>query len=305
MKRNILYWIFGLAVLTSCNKGGENDYPVDPVQGLGKNEMVETEMELLVSVDNVFNHGFNDNDCIGLFIKNCSEENDTLNSNIKAYYARGEWKMSTGVMAGKENMEAYAYFPYSSIADIRKVPVEGNTDVSYLYGKSKYFFNASYNRIDVFMKPALSLLRFNIRKQNMPDERVLESISIKGKEKDLPVAGVIDLITGKIANTSFGEYGKDNIGIVLDNEYDDDSYTSMVVMPMLITTKGGKSEATPVSIILSISGRQYSLVLPEEANYWEQGKISDINIIFNGEEIHVESISIKEWTLEEIPLVIQ
>ncbi len=302
MKRNILYWIFGLAVLTSCNKGGENDYPVDPVPGLGKNERVETEMELLVSVDNVFNHGFNDNDCIGLFIKNYNEQSDTLNENIKAYYARGEWKMSTSVMAGKENMEAYAYFPYSEDSDIRNVPIKGNTDVSYLYGRSKYYFNAYHNHITIAMKPALSLLRFNIKKRNMPDERILESISIKGDRKELPVAGTLDLTDGTVTNTAYGEYYKGDLGIVIGTEYTDRSYTGMVVMPMFVTTR---SSAEPINITLVISGQSYSLVLPEEANYWEQGKLSDINIIFNGEEISVENVSIKDWTLEEIPLVIQ
>lgn len=305
MKRNILIMILGLSVLASCNEGEGTGFPPGTVPELNDDERVEREMELLVSVENVFNHGFNDNDSIGLFIRNHNEEEDTLNANIKAYYARGEWKMTTGVMAGKKDMEAYAYFPYSSQADFRKIPVKGNTEISYLYGKSKYFFNATYNRIDIAMKPALSLLRFNIKKRNIPMERILESISIEGKNKEIPVAGLLDPIDGDISNTRYGSYYKGNIGIVLDTEYSEDSYTGMVVMPMLITTRGGKNEAVPVSIVLTISGREYSLILPEEANYWEQGKLNDINIIFNGEEVSVESISIKEWTLEEIPLVIQ
>lgn len=302
MRGSTLYLAIGLALMTSCNKGEGSDYPPGQIPELDNGERMEVEMQLAVSVENVYNYGFNDNDCIGLFIKNYNEQSDTLNENIKAYYARGEWKMSTSVMAGKENMEAYAYFPYSEDSDIRNVPIKGNTDVSYLYGRSKYYFNAYHNHITIAMKPALSLLRFNIKKRNMPDERILESISIKGDRKELPVAGTLDLTDGTVTNTAYGEYYKGDLGIVIGTEYTDRSYTGMVVMPMFVTTR---SSAEPINITLVISGQSYSLVLPEEANYWEQGKLSDINIIFNGEEISVENVSIKDWTLEEIPLVIQ
>lgn len=288
--------LMAVGALVSCNK---DDMPMHGGQGTGEGEGnydKPSEVEMSLTVKTEGNHEWKENDEISIFFTDGNgEAADGANNNVKAFYGVNGWKLEKKITASWENMRVYAFYPYDETAEADACIVTANTGTDFMYGSCNYYVNAVNKDIHVNMLPVLSYIKVRFRKTNHPDRKVVQAVTIAPRDerfKELPVTGVMDIRDGKIRNTGFGRYIKEKLGIVLNTEYGS-STADFSCMPMMLDKEA-------VAISVTVSGEVYTADFPQTL-YLEQGKVNEINITFNGKEILIESVEIKEWTDNLIP----
>lgn len=282
-------------IFVSCNKDDMSMQGDTPGQSEGEYDKPSiVEMSLTVKAE--WNREWKENDEISTFFTDGNGEvADSSNNNVKAFYGMNGWKLEKGIMASWENMKVYAFYPYDKTATTNACIVQANTGTDYMYGSCNYYVNAVNRDIHVNMLPALSYVNVRFRKTNYPDRKIVQSVAITPRDErceKLPVTGVTDIRTGKIRETEYGYYTKEGLDIVLDTEYGNSS-ANFSCIPMMI-------DKETVVISVTVNGNIYKADFPQEL-YLEQGKVNEINITFNGKDIFIESVEIKEWNDILIP----
>ena len=244
-------------------------------------------------------------DMLGMFFVSEDGAMERINSNVKVYYEEGEWKMDRNVKVGDESMRVYSYYPYDTLTTLHGMAVTANNGIDYMYGSCNYYVNALNKAVAVKMKPALSYVTVKIKKKNYPFDIKAESVSIQGKGQSIPVAGILDLTTGDISTTERGRY-YNRMDAVIEEEYTADCQTQFSVIPMYIKNKTmtRKVEEVEANLTVVINNEPYTVELPQENTFWEQGTSSEVNIAFNGVYLEVESVSIIPWSELYIPPII-
>lgn len=277
-------------LLAACNELHEEM----PGGGSRYEKPVDVEMKLTVGGSDICQ--WKEKDEIGLFFVNTNGEvSETSNGNVKGFYDAGRWRLEKPVTASWENMKVYAYFPYDAAATAESCFLAANTREMYMYGNCDYYVNAVTREIHVDMFPALSFIRVRIRKVNYPDEKVMEAVSFTTRgtraPEGLPLSGVLNLLTGEIRNTGYGEYVRKGLQVRLEEEFGD--VVSFSCMPMTL-----HKETTAFGI--TISGTEYDVQLPQTLCL-EQGMVHQISVTFDGKDVIVECVEVKEWAEEPMP----
>ena len=330
MKINSLYsWAIAsclaLGTLTACNEaepslvgGGELGTENSGIPGLSDDLLVvyahhgTTELEVNQWTDRYSFGLFLTKDSIG----NPYENDDDLYSNIRCTYTKEGWKLDPERIPLSERPAViYAYAPYREDLDPYAMPVECESGTYYMYGthvEPQTSVRKGSMVARLLLKQTQALLDFKMRKREWRGELVLEKVYIRKKKQTeqadetpsdsrsanesnaLPIAGTVNIMTGRMTITEYGQYASPDMQQTVKTEYVN---SARVVMPV-IPRKIDKNE---VELVFVVNGMEKSITLPENIN-WNAGKRNVINLTFTGEGIEIET-SIKPWTDVEEDLI--
>ena len=245
------------------------------------------------------NSTWSDGNTLGLFLTRGALSQPYRNlpdsmSNIRARMMAGQWYLNPQyVTLTDEPAIIYAYGPYLREADPFAVPVETMSRTDYLYG-THLEPQTSVNKLDytasLEMKHALSLLDIHVRKNHdFKQQAKLEEIIIESANDSikLPVEGTMDISTGRVTATGFGHYSLTKLEQVLPDEYRDSCSYRMTMMPR-------DNQDGDVLLTIVVNGNRLSKPLKQEHD-WQQGVINTYRIVFDGDDLRVESVEITQW----------
>lgn len=315
--KNLYSWVMAgclaLGTLTACNEaeqtlvgGGELGSENNDIPGLSKELLVvyahhgTTELEINQWKDRYSFGFFMTKDSIG----NPYENDDDLYSNIRCTYTKEGWKTDPEkIYLSDRPAVIYAYAPYRDEMDPYAMPVECVSGTYYMYGthaEPQTSVRKGSMVARLLLKQSQALLDFKMRKKDWRGELVLEKVYIRKKQQAseatdsraadeknaLPIAGTVNIMTGKMTITEYGEFASKDMQQVVTTDF---GTSARVVMPV-IPRHVGKDD---VELVFVVNGMEKSITLPENTN-WTAGKRNVINLTFTGEGIEIET-SIKPW----------
>lgn len=184
---------------------------------------------------------------------------------VHAVNTGGQWKLSPTVKIVKgQTADIYAFYPYSENNKDRKaVPVDANTQIDYLYSGGAVYASATSNVATLLMRHAMTMVSFNIKKDGYKGEGLITGIKLSGAGV-VPSKGTIDVTTGRVTATEFAAVSA-KVNAVVGNDGISGALPGLWSIPF--STK----DKDPVTVTLTIDGKDYSAVLPETVmnNGWQ------------------------------------
>lgn len=291
-----------LALMTACNTHDDVFTPEDGGGVKPNPEPENTSLSLIVTrKGSLLNSStWTDGNTLGLYLTRGALSQPYRNmpdsvSNVRARMLAGQWDLIPGpVTLIDEQAVIYAYGPYIREVDPFAVPVETKSRTDYLYGTHlapQTAVNKSEPIATLEMKHALSLLELHVRKNHdFKQQAKLEEIVIESANDSikLPVEGTMDISTGRVTATGFGYYSLDKLNQVLSDEHTDSCLYRMTMMPR-------DNQEKEVLLTIVVNGNRLSLPLGQEHD-WQQGVINTYRIVFDGDDLRVENVEIKQWS---------
>lgn len=184
---------------------------------------------------------------------------------VHAVNNNGQWTLSPTVKIVKgQTADIYAFYPYSaSNKDRKAVPVDATTQIDYLYSGSAVYASATSNVATLNMRHAMTMISFNIKKEGYSGEGLMTDVKISGAGV-VPSKGTIDVTNGRVTATEYGPVSaKVNAVVGADG--------ISGVLPGLWSIPFSTKDKDPVTVTLTIDGKEYSAVLPETVmtNGWQ------------------------------------
>ena len=292
-----------MMVLLGCNSDKEIFNPDDsggtgPGNGLsGENANLEVIVSKKGSLLN--SSTWQDGNTLGLFLTQGSigrpyQSKPNIYNNVKAYMYAGCWLFeSEKVELTDKEAVIFAYAPYMKKADPFAIPVETETYTDYLYGThlgTQTSVDCNSHIATLEMKHAMSLLDLNVRKVfDFQSKAVLEEITIQAANDSLklPIKGTMDIVNGRITPTGYGMYILNNLNQELDSDYTKESSYRLTMIPR-------ENEDGEILLTIVVNGNRMSMPLHEDHD-WRAGVRNVYNIIFDGKDIRLDRVEIKEW----------
>lgn len=193
----------------------------------------------------------------GMFVTNQNGTVININGeNSHVIQEHGIWKTPPIVIKLGQNMQLFAYYPYSESVSVTDIPVSLSAQTDYLYSKGQTVTYSSFSaNIELFHLLSKVTIKVN--------EEYVENLSVS----DYPAEGTLNLFAGTISKrqTSTTTVQSTNNAILLFP-----GYTDIIVD----ITFRGKSYHYPVTVNLEPGKKYvYSLVL-QENNKLEIDKVS-------------------------------
>lgn len=302
-----------LMALIGCNTDKEFFNPDEGggTSGSGGAGVENANLELIVSKKgSLLNSGtWTDGNSLGLFLTQGSLGRPYLNkpenyNNIKAYMYAGCWCLAPEEveLTGDEAV-IFAYAPYMKNVDPFAIPIETESRTDYMYGThlgTQSSVDRSSPVATLEMSHALSLLDLNVRKIfDFQSKAILEEITIEAANDSLklPVKGTMDIMNGKITPTGYGKYTLQKLNQVLENDYTEAASYCLTMMPR-------ENEEGEVFLTIVINGNRMSMPLHEDHD-WRAGVRNVYNIVFDGKDLRLDQVEIKEWNEVHIEVEIE
>lgn len=288
-----------------------NDYDPGLIENLGmKEQPLRIITKVLTTKSPNFMQEFTRGSVIGLHVVSESTGNiydsnpDYKNVRAEAFLVNYKlnWRQSPDIYLNEEPVTVYAYYPYQSQVnfDPENIPVRISPDASltkdYMYGIQASGQRA-VNQISpvalLNMNHTLSLLSFQLR--ITPEAEgcfLLHAIQIGNKAGGTALCfkGKMNIKTGNIggcAGTNASTRLKLNTPRML-KKIPDEPQQLMVIPTSRIRTDGD------VEVLFTINETTFKYKIPANTK-WEKGKRYIYNLLFNGKDITLESVSTSEW----------
>jgi len=245
------------------------------------NDKVETSslLEISASVATRSVADFSENDSIGLFVQktNGTIYNDCdCSLNAKAVYNSGKWNILQNIRIGADTGSVFAYYPYNtSVTDYKNIPVETDTQTDYLYS-DKASVVATQPKANLTMKHAMSLVSFQISRNNYPGAGVISHIKITG----IPTTGILDISNGTI------EAGE-------KSSFSHDCNITLAAAPITVDFIAIPCNSVGVVAEFTVDGKTYTYKFPTGA--LEKGKTYTYSLSLNYTELLQTGSSVSPW----------
>lgn len=306
MNKLLLFLMMSVSIF-SCT----NEYDTELIENLGmKEQSLKIITKVLTAKSANFMQEFSPGSVIGLHIVaertgNIYDSNpDYKNVRAEAYMSNNKlnWRQNPEIFLHKEPVTVYAYYPYQSQVnfDPENIPVRISPDASltkdYMYGiqaRGQRAVNQTSPVALLTMNHTLSLLEFQLRLS--PETEgcyLLDAVQIGNKAGGTALCfrGKMNIKTGNIggcAGTNASTRLKLNTPHMLKKIPD------KPLQMMVIPTSGIKADGD-AEVIFSINEMTFKYKVPAKTK-WEKGKRYIYNLIFNGKDITLDTISIDEW----------
>lgn len=299
MKKWFCYICFLGSIAWSCNESEPLDCPDCDQDGP---VIVENDQLILIASkqgDLLSEYTWQDKQMMGLyltkgFIGQHYQDDSLAYANIKATMYGGLWILSPEeVILTKTPAVVYAYHPFKRIMDPTAMPVETMTDTEYMYGthlKPQKSVSKGYNVASVEMKHALSMIEVYVRKDKEFDNpAIVTGVNIvpANEQVQIAVEGTLNIGTGDIKPTKYGEIVREGLELELDKVYNDSNYVRLMALPREISDN-------EVLLQIEIAGSTFSAALRDEHD-WKQGMRNIYRITFTGETVVVDDVTILPW----------
>lgn len=248
---------------------------------------------------------WDENSNIGLFLTKDTLGNvyddDDLYSNIKAIYKNGKWEMTPEEVVLTDNPAIiYAYSPYKKSIDPTNMEVECTSGEVYMYGthgKGQWYVRKGENKAFLNLYKTQALIDFRIRKEKLEGNLILKGITIRKKNNSqgLPIEATVNIQTGEMTYTRYGQFEKINIREAITENFSTDARILMPVLPF-------EFEDDEVEIIFYINNIERKITLHGDSD-WKAGMRNIINLTFSGEDIFFD-VNIKKWDTLENKLIL-
>lgn len=289
--------------LAACNRSADEIFPDGGNTGKpGEKDESDVEMVLLASKKGnlLSDYTWQDDNTLGLFLTKgvlSKPYRDDRGSyyNVKATMRAGLWRFKPeNVWLNDEKAVIYAYSPYANKVDPYALPVETESHTLYMYGThlapQTSVCNIEY-KASVEMRYALGLIDIYVRKTpEFKSKANLQQITIEGRNDSirLPIKGTMDITTGDITPTGFGKYELDKLDKVIPEKYGSSCMFRLTTIP-----RDNAEGEIRMSIV--VNGVRLSVLLDGEHD-WQAGVRNVYNLIFDGYDLRVESVTIKPYT---------
>lgn len=263
MKKSILFFLSAIS-LVSCH------------------EEVETSrlLEVSASVATRSVSDFSENDSIGLFVQktNGSMYNDCdCSQNAKAVYNSGKWNILQNIRIGADTGNVFAYYPYNAdVTDYKNIPVTTAAQVDYLYSE-KASVIATQPKAILTMKHSMSLVSFQISRNNYPSAGVISYIEITG----IPTTGNLDITSGTISAGA------------INNTFSHDCNIALSAAPVSIDFIAIPCNTDGITAVFTVDGKTFTYKFPTGA--LEKGKTNSYSLSLNYSELLQTSSSVSPW----------
>jgi len=222
---------------------------------------------------------FTENDSIGLFVQKTDGTiyNDCdCSQNAKAIFQSGKWTVLQNIMIGADTGNVYAYYPYNAaLADYKNMAVKIETQTDYLYSEKTSVVSAQ-PKANLTMKHAMSLVSFQISRNNYPGAGLISHIEIAG----IPTTGNWDITSGTITAGALNTFSQDcNISLSA-------SPVSIDFITIPCNTEG-------VSAVFTVDGKNYSYKFP--SGIIEKGKTYSYSLSLNYTDLLQTGTSVSPW----------
>ena len=294
-----------MGLLQACNE-------LDVVQPTTDNEIpavvvtptLTKQLMINLSLVNNFGSRWMENDQVSLFLmkEGQIQPDHEENSNVKATYRSGAWVIDDDVLLTDESWKAYAYYPYTPNLVYDRIPIAATDTIDHRIGKTELSFGFHNYSFTVEMMRPKSKVNVYVRRQGRVEEKTVRMARPYKEDGGLPISGLLDIRNQHIEYTLYGELKKTGLNYVVGDKKDCDPIEFMV-LPTVQKTKASENIiASRPAIELEMDGQSYTAQLPETVSAWEAGKLYTVNMLFNGETVEIESVSIAVWKTIEFEL---
>lgn len=310
MNKNWFWLIIGVLAMSSCNKLDviEGSDPENEVPSVVKEPTATKNISVNLSLGTNFLYKWAEGDSVSLFVmregENSSEHEENIN--IPTSYIYGAWNLLSPIKLTDEQWKAYAYFPYRAEWDRYKVPIAVDDSITHMIGATTLSFGYHNNKILIEMKQPKALFTVYVRKQGRVDRKIVKSVRVFRKRSGLPQAGSLDILTGKIEFSKYGDYTKDSLNyeVSYGSTAEPIDFQVLPTIQNTSTVKGAElNNSDPTYIEMEINNGVMTAELPSPVANWEAGKQYIVNVLYNNDELVIEQVSIRVWQTQicEVP----
>lgn len=268
---HLIISIMFLFALTACNNQSEN-IPID------KEVVLEITLKEGTSRNIIEGSVLPNESQMGVFVVD-SDEN-IMESNVLVNYVDKVCQMAEPVYLSKEDMNVYAYYPYDKSASLKKIQVNAENQIDYLYGYAvndndvKTTVNSDQPHANILLKHIMSRITFNIKKADeIETELYFTDMMIEGFNG----SGTFDIQKGEFLSM-------EKIGFSLKFPAESKS-VEFLAMPT--------DNVQSVYLNIGINNKSYAVKLPEGT--WESGQQYTYTIIVEKGNVSIETIEITPW----------
>lgn len=292
------------AVFTSCDR--QNDIvPSEQADHVALE--LRTEFALMTrSVVGRPISSFTSGDELGLFITNGTGVDNpyagvAAHKNMRSTYTTA-WALAAPVYLSGNPATIYAYYPYSSSATSgSSIAVDHTSQTDFLYGSASGTVNNRNHVANITMHHALSLVRFNIQKENYNGVGRVTAIRIANKQGGNALAsnGTMNITTGAITAGSGREAvtKATNLPATIGT-WSEAQYPAMMVIPTSATAAAGD-----IVVTFTIDGVDYTYPIPQNTT-WAKGKKNTYTLTLRGTSMQLfptdnpngSTVTIEDWT---------
>lgn len=310
MDKNWFWLIMCLLALSGCNKLEviEGTDPENEVPAVVNEPTMTKNISVNLSLGTNFLYKWAEGDSFSLFVMREGENSSEIeeNNNIPLSYIYGDWNLLTPIKITDEQWKAYVYFPYRSEWDRYKVPIAIDDSITHMIGTTQLSFGYHNNKILIDLQQPKALLTVYVRKQGRVDRKIVKSVRVFRKRSGLPQAGTLDILTGKIDFSKYGDYSKNSLNyeVKYGSTAEPIDFQVLPTIQNKSTVKGAElNNSDPTYIEMEINDYVLTAELPSPASNWESGKQYIVNVLYNNDELVIDEVAIRVWQTQicEVP----
>lgn len=309
--------VMGLAlstVTTSCNRSDNIEYDSDTlVDGRDKRFLYSF---FLKENEDIDKPSWADGQAVGAFLTeefmglgNAYRNDPAQYNNLYHMYVAGVWQSTPpAIRLYDSNAVIYAYYPFVPDVNPKAVAMSVKAQTDYMYGTHQAPQTAvceGKNVAYIQMKHAMSMLDFRFRKEDFKKDVVISAVMLNkvhrtdrdDKYDQLPLAATLDIATGNVTQTEWGQIRFDGFEYLLTDDFNDKNRLLRYVFPYDIIYD-------EIELTLCINGEYYTTTLDWQ-NDWNRGFRCVYNIVFTGRNIYIDSVEIKPWKNVDIDVTIR
>lgn len=297
---------------SSCNKSDDLEYEFDSLALKAKGKFLYS--FFLREGEEIEKQYWKDGNLVGLYLTkdtlgNPYEDMPELYSNIRHQFLSGVWFSDPyDIPLTKNEAVLYAYYPFVPNANPFAIDVNVRKQVDYMYGTHMYPQKSvkSGNAVAYMdMKHVMAMLDFRFKKYDFKANVVVSDITIRKVKPTsasdtilaIPLAGKLNIQTGEVSYTEYGQMGYKDLFFQLKDEYTTANRFLCYAFPYDI-------QGDEIELVLGINGKNYSVTLDWQ-NDWNRGYRSVYNITFTGKNLYLENVSIDDWDNKYIDVIIR
>lgn len=253
--------VLSLIALTTATLAGcsdKNDEPNDGNTPSGEGTEIGIKTEVKLNQKTAYIEDLTDGNEMNVWMEVTGSTGAVEGTyDVHAVNKGGQWTLDPTVRIVKgQTADIYAFYPYSAENKDRKaVPVDATKQIDYLYSGAAVYASATSNVATLNMKHAMTMVSFNIKKDGYSGEGLLTDVKIEGAGV-VPSKGTIDVTNGKVTAT---EYGAVSAKVTATIGADGISGALPGLWAIPFQTK----DKDPVTVTLTIDGKEYAATLPE------------------------------------------
>lgn len=304
--------VTSLFTSTSCNESEDIAYEYDSLTLIEKGKFLYS--FFLREGEEIEKQYWKDGDKVGVFltkdtIGNPYEDLPDHYSNLRHQYLSGVWFSDPYDIRLTDNEAVmYAYYPFTPNANPQALDVSVRSNIDYMYGTHllpQRSVKAGKAVAYIDMKHVMAMLDFRFRKVDFKANVVVTDLTLRKVKSTgeadtiiaLPIAGKLNIQTGDVQYTEYGQIGYKDLFFQLKEEYTTANRFLCYAFPYDI-------QGDEIELILGINNKQYTVTLDWQ-NDWNRAYRAVYNISFTGKYIYIENVEINRWENHYIDVTIR